>query len=316
MHRAEGGSRNHKSGIDFFLLGAVLFFAVFGLARPALAWGPSVHLWIGDQVLEGAAAALPVVAALLRRHARSFLYGSLAPDFEVGKGSTGHEAHNHNWSTGRRLLERAESESGRAFALGYMAHLAADVIGHNHFVPNHLYRTFGSKKLGHAYWEVHADNLIEGPYAELAAALVAAPSEENDGLLGHVTVRGLIPFEAKKRIFCSFLRMANHSRARTFLDRVRPFSAQALRHEDVRDEIHLSLACVIEMLRDTTVPLLGRYDPIGARNIRLAKELRRESRRARTFSKGDVPFPIPAELRALRAHIEPGHLAKPTASVA
>ena len=47
----------------------------------------------------------------------------------------------------------------------------------------------------------------------------------------------------------------------------------------------------------------GSYDPIGATNIRLAKELRRESKRARSYSRSDVPFPIPAELRAFRSNL-------------
>jgi hypothetical protein len=295
-----------RTKLDLFLLVGIFVFAVFGLPSVAQAWGPSVHLYIGDRILQTLAASLPAAAALLRRHARSFLYGTLAPDFEVGKGSTYHEEHNHNWSTGARLLESARDDAARAFALGYMVHLAADIIGHNHFVPNHLYRSFGLKKLGHAYWEVHADNLIEGPYPELAAALVAAPADDHDEHLETMTVRpgGLVPFETKKRIFCSFIHFANHSRARSFLDRVRPYSEQALRHEDVREEIELSLACSVELLHDPTVPLLKRFDPIGATNIRLAKELRRESRRAKTFSKGDLPFPIPPELRALRHRIE------------
>lgn len=296
------GRRRRPDGL---LVAAVLFFGIFGLPGFAFAWGPSVHLWIGDQVLQGVIAIAPALYALLRRHARSYLYGSLAPDFEVGKGSTYHDGHNHNWSSGRQVFESAETDSQKAFAYGYLSHLAADVIGHNHFVPNNLYRSFGSKKLGHAYWEMHADNVIDdGAYAELGALLVSTPQPENDALVARIAEQGIIPFEAKKRLFTSFLRLSNHSRARRFLDRVRPFSVTSLRHDDVRDQVDLSLACVIEMLRDPSVPLLGRYDPIGARNICLAKELRRETRRAHTFSKGDVPFPIPAELRALRRHLE------------
>jgi hypothetical protein len=285
-----------------------LLLVLFLLSGEALAWGPAVHVWIGDQVVRIAAAAgLPALAALLGRQARPFLYGNLAPDFEVGKGSRPHGDHNHNWCVGQRIVESAKTDSQRAFALGYMSHLAADVIGHNHFVPNNLYRSFGSKKLGHAYWEVHADNMVEGPYAALAAELVAAPTEETaeyDALVGAVARPGLLPFFAKKRIFTSFLAIANHSRARSLLDRVRPFSAMALRHEDVREQVELSLACAIEALRDPAIPLLGRYDPIGARNIKLAKELRRATRRAKGFSKGDIPFPIPAELRGLRQRID------------
>ncbi len=276
-----------------------------GLAGEARAWGPAVHTWIGEQALQFVVAlGIPTIAELLRRHARSYLYGSLAPDFEVGKGSRFHEDHNHNWSAGRRILDAARTEEERAFALGYMSHLAADVIGHNHFVPNCLYRSFGSKKLGHAYWEMHADNLIEGRFSEAAAALAAADMPALDALLEAVARRGIIAFETRKRIFTGFVSIANHARARSLLDRVRPFSAMALRHEDVRDQVELSLACVLEMLEDPTVPLLGRYDPIGARNIALAKELRRATKRAHSFSKGDIPFPIPAELRALRRRLD------------
>jgi hypothetical protein len=288
---------------DLWIVFGALFFAIFGLPSVALAWGPSVHLWIGDTLIQSAGAALPLVAALIRRHARSFLYGCVAPDIYVGKGSTYHEEHCHNWTVGKKLLSTAESESERAFALGYMTHLAADVIGHNHFVPNNLYRSIGLGKVGHVYFEFHADNLLDAAYTDLAHSLMSAPQADNDALLNLVILRGLIPFEAKKAIFGSYLALSNTDRLRRLARRVRWYSESLLRNDDVRDLMSLSLALAFEMLKDPTVPVLGRYDPIGATNQKLASELRRESKRARAHSRRHVPFPVPAELRAMRANL-------------
>lgn len=308
-------SRDRKSGkVDPFLVFGVLFFAIFGLPSFALAWGPSVHLWIGDTLIQTVGAALPLVGALLRRHGRSFLYGCLAPDFYVGKGSAYHEEHCHNWNAGKKLLASAQTDAQKAFALGYMTHLSEDVIGHNHFVPNNLYRSFGVHKLGHVYFELHADNLLDQGYVDLADALVSAPNPENDALLNCVIMRGLVPFGAKKRIFTSWIALSNHRRLKKFLLRVRPYSESLLRNDDVRDMMELSLALAFEMLKDTSVPLLGKYDPIGATNIAAAKELRRASKRARAYSRADVPFPIPAELKAVRTNLIELDLAKGAAA--
>lgn len=284
------------------MLGAFVF-ALFGLPSVALAWGPAVHLWIGDVLLQTAAASIPLVGALLRPYAREFLYGCLAPDFFVGKGSIGHYMHCHNWEAGRRLLDGAPGDRERAFALGYMTHLAADVIGHNYFVPNNLYRLFAAHKVGHVFFELHADNLLDHAYVDLADTLVAAPNVTCDALLKAVIPLGRVPFGAKKVLFTSWIALHNRTAMRALLYRFRSFSASLLRHDDVRDMIELSLALAYDMLVDPALPLLGRYDPIGADNLRLAMELRKASKRARSYARSDCPFPIPEELRAVRARL-------------
>ncbi len=287
------------------ILGA-MFFALFGLPSVALAWGPGVHLWIGDSLIQTAGAALPLVAALLRRHAHAFLYGSLSPDFYLGKGSAYHADHCHNWSAGQRLLAAAQTDGQRAFALGYLAHLAADVIGHNYFVPNNLYRSFGVHKLGHVIFELHADNLLDRNHAllDVADEVVSEPQPENDALLNAVVLcNGKVPFEAKKRLFASFIAISKAARLKSLYRRLRPLSESLLRNDDVHDMMQLSLALAFEMLKDPSVPVIGRYDPLGAVNIAAAKDLRRASKRAKSYKRSDVPFPIPAELRAIRANL-------------
>ena len=44
--------------------------------------------------------------------------------------------------------------------LGYLSHLGADVVAHNHVVPQQLVRHFGAKGHGHLYWEARADRKL------------------------------------------------------------------------------------------------------------------------------------------------------------
>ncbi|GIW70729.1 MAG: hypothetical protein KatS3mg102_0271 [Planctomycetota bacterium] len=284
----------------------VAVLVLFGLAEPAQAWGPTVHVWIADAILKAFALSVPVVAELLRRHPHAFVYGNLAPDFFVGKGSGGHDEHCHNWEVGQRVLELAGTDAERAFALGYLSHLAADVIGHNHFVPNYLYRSFGLRKLGHAYWEMHADNLLAESYAHCAARLIADEEQHrHDALLVKAVGKGPVPLWARKSLFAAYLRLNVHHRTRRLMRRVRPYSEHSLRHDDIWLQMDVSLALSASAVADPRVPRLLAYDPVGAENIRIAKKLRRRSRRARSFSKGDVPFPIPQPLLEHLALLEP-----------
>ena len=51
------------------------------------------------------------------------------------------------------IYDSARDEPLRAFALGYLAHLAADSVAHNYFVPKQLAITSSTSALGHSYWE-------------------------------------------------------------------------------------------------------------------------------------------------------------------
>jgi hypothetical protein len=62
------------------------------------------------------------------------------------------------------IYERARDEPLRAFALGYQAHLAADAVAHNYFVPRQLAVTASTSALGHSYWESRFEtHLGDGP---------------------------------------------------------------------------------------------------------------------------------------------------------
>ena len=151
---------------------AILF--VLGSADDAFAWGPLTHVVLGKSVL-GYLGLLPgATALLLRRHHIAFLYGNIAADFVFAKRLSRVKQSCHHWSTALRLLETAPDEEGRAFAYGYLSHLAADTVAHGKYVPRQIVVSGTSVNFGHLYWELRADS---------------AKSEHGDGLLKDVLDR-------------------------------------------------------------------------------------------------------------------------------
>ncbi|NOT32393.1 MAG: zinc dependent phospholipase C family protein [Planctomycetes bacterium] len=147
------------------LLLSLLFVAlVFG-------WGPGNHLEFSLRVLRARRKLAPGAAALLRDERSAFLYGNIAADLINFKGYGGHYNHCHRWTIVSEMRARAASRAEEAFALGYLAHLAADTIAHNHYVPYHLARYARSKGLGHLYWEMRADGFVPENHWRVVTAL-------------------------------------------------------------------------------------------------------------------------------------------------
>ena len=78
------------------------------------------------------------VAELLRAFPYDFLYGSIAADTSIAKKYAAAGRHCHSWTVGLEIHDGAPDEPLHAFALGYLAHLAADTVAHNYFVPQQL----------------------------------------------------------------------------------------------------------------------------------------------------------------------------------
>src|ERR671938_1328577 len=132
---------------------AAAVLAVALLPTSAYAWTPGTHIFLGESVL-GSLAQLPqAVAELLRAFPYDFLYGSIAADTSIAKKYAPAGRHCHAWHVGLEIFERAHDEALRAFGLGYLAHLAADVVAHNFYVPRQLALTSSTAALGHSYWE-------------------------------------------------------------------------------------------------------------------------------------------------------------------
>ena len=101
----------------------------------AYAWGPLAHIDFAQSALENLGGVSQVIRVLLQKCSDQYLYGALAADIIVGKNLAPYAVHAHNWKVGFKVLDQSKGDAERAFAYGYLAHLAVDTIAHNYYVP-------------------------------------------------------------------------------------------------------------------------------------------------------------------------------------
>ena len=190
----------------------------------ALSWGPGHHLEFATRVWRRRREHLPrEVAGLLGEEHEAYLYGNLAADIINMKAYGGHHNHCHRWTIIDEMRDQAQTPAGEAFVLGYLSHLAADTIAHNHFVPYHLVRYARGRGLGHLYWEMMADRHVPEERWQ-----VIGPLKENDSLsdldqLINATVpRKLLPLGANKLIFDHVLLVSERRAWRAGMERLHP----------------------------------------------------------------------------------------------
>jgi hypothetical protein len=189
------------------MLAAVLVAELVLGARQALAWGPGVHIYTGQHVLSNLALLAPQLSELLARWPQSFLYGCLSPDIFIGKSYLRRSAVSHSWEVGTRLLAGAKCPPQAAYAYGYLAHLAADTVAHNLYVPGALSVTRRKGRLSHLYWELRFEHYMEGDLYRQAEDLLRSDNRQHDLLLQEVLAAAPGPFQAKKNIFLGTVRL-------------------------------------------------------------------------------------------------------------
>ncbi|MFO8058424.1 MAG: zinc dependent phospholipase C family protein [bacterium] len=136
-------------------------FCLFLLPEAAHAWGPGVHIETSTYVLSHLALVAPAIKKLLSCHPFEFIYGSVCPDMVLGKRFMKEDSNNHLWSEGQKILDHAKTDRQASFAFGYLSHLAADTIAHNHFVPDRLLDTLDRRGGSHLLHELIFDASLE-----------------------------------------------------------------------------------------------------------------------------------------------------------
>lgn len=254
---------------------ALAFLAL--LPEEAWAWGPSTHVLLGRHVL-ASLAALPVpLRELLAAHPYEFLYGNLSADITLAKRYVHYSRHCHRWETGAFLLSRAEAEPLRAFALGYLCHLAADTIAHNYFIPRQLLVTSSTPQVGHAYWEHRFDSHLDPEHVRRARAIVQHDHAGPDQLLEEVLTQAVFSFRTNKRIFQQLIHLSNDERWQELFVRVVAQSRWDLPDAEVERYLAVTRGIVLEFLREGVRSRACGLDPIGRENLRLAKRVRRRT---------------------------------------
>jgi hypothetical protein len=213
---------------------------------------------------------------LLRRHRLEYLYGCIGADITQAKKYTrAQQAHCHSWEVGWAILQRAETDEQRAFAYGYLTHLAGDVYSHNHFVPTQLIVSFQTRTLRHIYWEARFDSLQHLVHRSLIHELRSHRFPHCDALVRQVVSRTLFSFRTDKSIFNGFIAVHDLNQWHRIMQRLSTRSRYALPEEVIA---RYNAAChtnISDVLRDGKRADCQRADPTGHEAITLAKEVRR-----------------------------------------
>ena len=261
------------------LLPALAIGGLLLLLSPAeaWAWGPSTHVWLANSVLSNLAAIPIPLRDLLSAYPYEFLYGNLSADITLAKKYVHHSRHCHRWDMGFLVLERAASERLRSFALGYLCHLAADTLAHNHFVPRQLLVTSSTRHFGHAYWEHRFDAQLGPDPLRIAREVVQRDHAGPDDLLEEVLTQAIFSFRTNKRMFQHMLHLSNDESWQSLFEKMVARSRWDLPDDEVQRYLRAAEQTVGDFLRNGVRSRACGLDPIGAENLELAKKIRRRT---------------------------------------
>lgn len=244
----------------------------------AHAWGGGIHIQLGMRVLDNLALIHPAVAAVITAHPNDFLYGCIAADITVGKKFTHYLLNCHRWRMGFAVLDRAELTSQKACAYGYLAHLAADTVAHNVYVPYKIMRSFSTVTMKHAYWEMRFERFVAPETWDRARQVAQTNYQANDALLRRVIANTLFSFGTNKRIFNSILLVSRLEKWQRVLHTLSDSSRYVLQEEDRLEYLALADAATFDLLSSPHESGYLQADPTGERALATAEAVRRNLR--------------------------------------
>ncbi|CAN5572217.1 hypothetical protein BH09GEM1_BH09GEM1_31530 [soil metagenome] len=260
-------------------LTAIALVLVALLPGTAHAWTPGTHVYLGDAVLRSLSLLPAAIADLLRAFPYDFLYGSIAADTSLAKKYVPTGRHCHSWAVGLEIHEAAKDEPMRAFGLGYLSHLAADSIAHNHFVPMQLAVTASTSSLGHSYWESRFETHLGSACARQARDLILLDHSRADGLLDRILSPTIFSTQTNRRIFRGMVHAADSEGWQRIFGLMTENSRWDLADIEVGRYLEHSFDHIMDLLVrfDRSSPL--KLDPSGDDALRRAKQVRKEAMR-------------------------------------
>ncbi|MFA6166039.1 MAG: zinc dependent phospholipase C family protein [Gemmatimonadaceae bacterium] len=274
-------ARTRTNGRTAALWRAAAVVVVLLALTPAVAhaWTPGTHILLGEAVLRSAFLLPPRIAELLQAFPYDFLYGSIAADTSIAKKYARFGRHCHHWYVGLEILDRARDETLQAFAYGYLAHLAADVVAHNWFVPHQLAVTSSTSTIGHSYWESRFESHLGVRHSRRAHEIILLDHARSDDHLDRILSPTIFSTHTNRRIFRGMVRVTDAESWQRIFAVMAERSRWDLAERDVGAYLTRSFDYVVDFLRrmDGSEPYA--HDPSGEEPLRAAKAVRRAALR-------------------------------------
>lgn len=277
---------------------AVAMLALIISPSLAHAWTPGTHVFLGEAVMRSMALLPPTIAALLKEFPYDFLYGSIAADTSIAKKYVPIGRHCHSWNVGMEIYDGAKDDKLRAFGLGYLAHLAADSVAHNYFVPRQLAITSSTSGLGHSYWESRFETHLGPECARRARELILIDHSASDGLLDKILSPTIFSTSTNRRIFRGMVIAADNDSWQKIFSLMTENSRWDLPDDDVGRYLARSYDFIVDFLQRMDRSEPWRLDPSGDEALRMAKHVRKQAIRAggreEIHSAADKHFGMPS----------------------
>ena len=258
------------------MVGVCSILMVLLAPADAHAWGPVTHLIHGATVLASLNTLPRTLQEILRAFPDGYLYGCVGADIIQAKKFTRDlRYHCHSWNVGWQVLEGARSDSERAFAYGYLTHLAADTYSHNYYVPLQLIASFRARALKHVYWEARFDAMHPETDWHRLREVVSRLYPECDELMERVVERTLFSFRTNKRIFNSVMALHRVDQWRSMMLRLGSRSRYPLTDEEVARYDRLCSVAALDMLTNGTDARCVQLDPTGREHLARAEGIRK-----------------------------------------
>ena len=256
-----------------YLLVIISLFVVF--SGQAMAWAPATHFCFAEEVLTLLHLLPSSISQVITAFASDFLYGTLAADITLGKAYVDYMYNCHNFDVGFGLLRHAKDESDIAFTYGYLAHLAADTVSHNYFVPYQNILHLDAAKFRHAYWEVRLDQYFGGEIWQKINMVVSnARCQSHDYLLDHALEDTFFSFKTNRILFSSMLSIQRLKKWQQFVKKINTVSNKQFNFDEISEYNSLAVSAVIRLLRDQKQSCVYLVDPTGKKTLQTAQKIR------------------------------------------
>lgn len=260
-------------------LGLAVLLALVLTPAEAYAWTPGTHIFLGEAIMRSLPLLPSGIAELLAAFPYDFLYGSIAADTSIAKKYAAAGRHCHSWNVGFEIHDNAESEPLRAFGLGYLAHLAADSVAHNYFVPHQLTITSSTAALGHSYWESRFDTHIGERFSRTAKQLILRDHSHSDEHLDRILSPTIFSTSTNRRIFRGMVYVADTESWQRIFHLVEEKSRWDLTEQEVEIYMARAFDYIVDLMTRLDRAEPYKLDPAGTIALRAAKKVRRAALR-------------------------------------